>query len=480
MSTNPFEAVIGIEVHVQLATKSKIFCACPTSFGAGDNENTCPICTGMPGALPVLNKTAVEYAVKTGLALNCEIPLMSEFSRKNYFYPDLPKGYQISQFDKPVCGKGFLDIKLESGEKKRIGITRAHLEEDAGKSSHHGDYSLINLNRACVPLLEIVSEPDLRTPHEAAQYVRAIRDIVRSLGVCDGNLEEGSLRADCNISVRPVGQEKLGTKVELKNLNSFRFIEKALAYEIDRQIDLHLNAEKDKIIQETRLYDADKNRTYTMRTKESAEDYRYFPEPDLLACHVDPKFVEELKASLPELPSQKAERFMREYSLSEHDAEFMVTDMDMAAYFESLAVKSKNPKAATSWVMVEIIKMLKDEKLEFSEVKTSVSSMAELIQLVDSDKISGKTAKSVFEEMWNTGKSPEVIVEEKGLVQVSDESAIEKFIEEILENNQKQVEEYRSGKQKVYGFFVGQVMKASKGKANPEILNKILKENLNS
>lgn len=480
MSINPYEAVIGIEVHVQLATKSKIFCACPTSFGAGDNENTCPICTGMPGALPVLNKKAVEYAVKTGLALNCKIPEMSEFSRKNYFYPDLPKGYQISQFDKPICGTGHLDIKLESGEKKRIGITRAHLEEDAGKSSHHGDYSLINLNRACIPLLEIVSEPDMRTPHEAAQYVRSIRDIVRSLGVCDGNLEEGSLRADCNISIRPVGQKELGTKVELKNLNSFRFIEKALAYEIDRQVDLHMNGEKDKIVQETRLYDADKNRTYTMRTKESAEDYRYFPEPDLLECRVDAKFVEELKASLPELPAQKAERFMKDYDLSEHDSDFIVSDNDMASYFESLAVKSKNPKAATSWVMVEIQKLLKEEKLEFSDVKTSVSSMTELIQLVDSNQISGKTAKDVFEQMWDSGKSPSVIVEEKGLGQISDESAIEKMIDDILSKSQKQVEEYRSGKQKVYGFFVGQIMKASKGKANPEILNKILKQKLNS
>lgn len=478
MSSNRFEAVIGIEVHVQLQTNSKIFCDCSTAFGKADNENTCPVCTGMPGSLPALNKKAKDFAIKAGLALNCEVGQDSVFSRKNYFYPDLPKGYQISQNDKPICGKGYLDIMLDGGRKKRVGITRAHLEEDAGKSTHHGDYSLINLNRAGVPLLEIVSEPDMRTPHEAAEYVKAIRSIVQYIDVCDGNLEEGSMRADCNISIRPVGQETLGTKVELKNLNSFRFIEKALQYEIDRQIDLYINNEKDKIVQETRLYDADKNRTYSMRSKEEAHDYRYFPEPDLLVCKIEDGLVDQLKSSLPELPLARAERFQSEYKISEFDAFQLTHQKELADYFEEVVAGKVEAKNASNWVMNELTRLLKEDKLDIIETKVSAKSLAELIGLLEKGKISGKIAKVVFDEMWSTGDTAEEIVEAKGLSQVSDESAIEKIVDEIISSNPKQVEEYRSGKDKLFAFFMGQTMKQSKGKANPDVVTKLLKQKL--
>lgn len=478
MSSSNYEAVIGIEVHVQLKTESKIFCSCSTEFGKGDNENTCPVCVGMPGSLPVLNDKAKTFAVKAGLALNCEVGQDSVFSRKNYFYPDLPKGYQISQNDKPICGRGSLEVLLDNGTKKIIGITRAHLEEDAGKSTHHGDYTLINLNRAGVPLLEIVSDPDLRSPHEAAQYVRTIRSIVQCIGVCDGNLEEGSLRADCNISIRPKGQEKLGTKVELKNLNSFRFIEKALEYEIDRQIDLAISGELEKIVQETRLYDSDKNRTYSMRLKEEAHDYRYFPEPDILVCKVDQALVEKLKSEMPELPNARSERFQKEYKLAEHGTAMITQQKELADYFEELVEFGASPRNSLNWVITDLTRVLKEDKLDITQTKISSKNLSELLLLVESDKISGKVAKSVFDEMWISGKTAAAIVESKGLTQISDESEIEAIVDEIIENSRKQVEEYRAGKEKLFAYFVGQSMKKSRGKANPDVVTKLLKQKL--
>ena len=473
MNIKGYECVIGLEVHAQLQTKTKIFCSCSTSFAAGDNENTCPVCLGMPGVLPVLNDKVLDFAVRAGLALNCEIRKESVFSRKNYFYPDLPKGYQISQFDKPICEHGHVDIVLPSGEKKRISITRAHLEEDAGKSTHHGNYSLVNYNRSSVPLLEIVSGPDMRSPEEAAAYVKAIRSIVQYLEVCDGNLEEGSMRADCNISMRKVGTEKFGTKVELKNLNSFRFIEKALQYEIERQVDALESGEP--IVQETRLYDKDKNRTYSMRSKEDAHDYRYFPEPDLLTAVVDEARKSRVKAEMPELPLARANRFMKDYQLPEYDSFVLTQSKPLAEYYENVARLSKNPKSASNWVMVELLRVLNEAKLEIQASKVSAEHLAKMITLIDNGTISGKIAKTVFEEMWKeSGKDPEQIVKAKGLVQISDDGAIVAIVKAVMDKNPGQLAEYRSGKEKLFGFFVGQAMKESKGQANPEMLNQIL------
>lgn len=472
-----FEAVIGIEVHVQLKTQSKIFSSDSTRFDAADNENTTPVSVGMPGTLPVLNTKVIEYAIKTGLALGCDIRQKSIFSRKNYFYPDLPKGYQISQYDKPICENGEIKIQTPHGVKK-ISITRAHLEEDAGKSTHLGDYTLINYNRAGVPLLEIVSGPDMSSPQEAAEYARTIRQIVRYLDVCDGNLEEGSLRCDCNVSVRRAGETKLGTKVELKNLNSFRFVEKAIEYEIDRQID-EIEGGK-KIIQETRLYDPDKNRTFSMRTKEDAQDYRYFPDPDLLPIVFGDSLIADIKKTLPELPSVRSERFQSALGLSEYDAALLTEERDLADYFEEVSQKSSQPKMAANWVATELMRELNNAKINITHSPVSAERLAELIQLIDQGDISGKIAKTVFSEMWATGKSPTSIVKEKGLTQVSDTGAIEKMIDEVLAANPGQVAEYRAGKTKVFGFFVGAAMKASKGQANPDLVNQILKKKLES
>ncbi len=475
MAYTDYEPVIGLEIHVQLLTKTKIFCSCSTEFAGGDNENTCPVCIGLPGALPVLNANAVELGVKTGLALNCKINPLSVFARKNYFYPDLPKGYQISQYEEPVCGKGFIDIYI--GEtKKRIGITRAHLEEDAGKSSHAGDYTLVNLNRSSVPLLEIVSEPDIRSAEEAAAYARAVHSILLYTEVCDGNLEEGSMRCDCNVSVRKKGAEKFGTKVELKNINSFRFIEKAVIYEIERQIDCLETGEK--IIQETRLYDADKNRTYSMRTKEEAHDYRYFPDPDLLQLHVTDAQVAKIKSTLPELPMARAERFQSEYKLPSYDAFVLTQSRTLAEYYEGVVKVCQNPKSASNWVMVELLRELNEAKLEVTESKVEPAHLGGLVQLIDKGTISGKIAKEVFAEMFKTGKTPEAIVKEKGLVQISDEGSLRTAIAEVIKQNPGQVEQYKSGKDKLFGFFVGQAMKVTKGQGNPELINKILKEEL--
>ncbi len=473
MSYGDWEPVIGLEIHAQLKTDTKMFSEDSASYGGGDNEHISTVSLGLPGALPVPNGKAVEYSIKVGLALDCDIREHSVFARKNYFYPDLPKGYQISQFEKPICENGHLDILLD-GEIKRIGITRAHMEEDAGKSTHHGDYSLINLNRAGVPLLEIVSEPDLRSPAEAAEYARTIRSILRYLDVCDGNLEEGSLRCDCNVSVRKKGEEKFRTRAEIKNVNSFRFVEKAIDYEIQRQIDCYENGEQ--IVQETRLYDSTKNRTFSMRSKEEAHDYRYFPDPDLLPVKFETAWVEKIKEGLPELPLKKAERFQSEYKLPEYDSFVLVQDQSLALFFEEAAKLSGNAKAASNLIMGDLLRELKERDQTMDDVKIKPSQLAELIQIIDDGTISGKIAKQVFPEMYETGKDPKAIVEEKGLVQISDEGAITKLLQEVLDKNPSQVEEYRGGKQKLYGFFVGQAMKATQGKANPAILNKVLKQ----
>ena len=470
-----YEAVIGIEVHVQLKTKSKIFCSDSTTFDAADNENTSPVSIGMPGSLPVLNHEVVLMAIKTGLALGCKIREKSVFARKNYFYPDLPKGYQISQYDQPTCEQGELYFYVND-YKKTVSITRAHLEEDAGKSTHFGQYTLINYNRAGIPLLEIVSGPDLRSAAEAAEYAKTIRDIVKSLDVCDGNLEEGSLRCDCNVSVRKIGTEKFGTRVEIKNLNSFRFIEKAVDYEIERQIDSIESGTP--IQQETRLYDPDKNRTFMMRTKEDADDYRYFPDPDLLPILLRPEDIEKIRKTLPELPIQKSDRFQSALGLSKNDSEILTSDRALSEYFESCGKISKNYKSAANWVMGDLLRELNQNKVDIKNSLITPNQLAELIQLVDQNKISGKIAKTVFTEMWQTSKSAQNIVDANGYSQVSDTAAIEKIIDAVMEKNQSQVAEYKSGKTKVFGFFVGAVMKESKGQANPDVVNELLKRKL--
>lgn len=475
LSNRGFEPVIGIEIHVQLNTKTKMFCADSTEFNAGDNENTSPISVGMPGTLPVVNKKAIEFSIKTGLALNCQIRERSVFSRKNYFYPDLPKGYQISQYDLPLCEHGEVEFMVD-GYKKKISITRAHLEEDAGKSIHHGDYTLINYNRAGIPLLEIVSGPDMRTPAEAAEYGRMVRQIVRYLGVCDGNLEEGSMRCDCNVSVRKVGTEKFGTKVEIKNVNSFRFVEKAIEYEIERQIDAIERGEK--IVQETRLWDPDKNRTFSMRAKEDAQDYRYFPDPDLLPLIVTQEMIAKMKASLPELPIAKAKRFVEAHGLPEYDALVLTAENDLADFYEETAKVSKNYKSSSNWVMTELLRELNQAQKTILDSPIKPAQLGELILLIDAGTISGKIAKTVFQEMWQSSKDPNIIIKEKGFVQISDTSAIEKIIDDVLAANQSQVADYRGGRTKLFGFFVGAVMKASKGQANPDLVNKILTEKL--
>ncbi|MFN7454267.1 MAG: Asp-tRNA(Asn)/Glu-tRNA(Gln) amidotransferase subunit GatB [Pseudobdellovibrionaceae bacterium] len=471
-----YEAVIGLEVHAQLKTQSKIFSADPTNFDALDNQNTSPVTLGMPGTLPVLNEQSVRLAIVTGLALGCSIRKKSVFSRKNYFYPDLPKGYQISQYDEPICEHGFLEIQSELGPKK-IKILRAHLEEDAGKSTHHGEFTLLNYNRAGVPLLEIVSEPDLRTPVEAAEYARTLRQILQYVESCDGNLEEGSLRCDCNVSVRKIGETKLGTKVEIKNINSFRFIEKAIEYEIERQID-EVEAGRN-IIQETRLYDPDKNRTFTMRTKENAEDYRYFPDPDILPLVIPEGLIDQVKASIPPLPQERIRIYTQKLGLSDYDAKVLTETRALADYFEMTAELSKKPKEAANWIMNELLRELKSNPQKLTEIKVTPQHLAELIDLVDKSVISGKIAKAVFSEVWASGQNPKSIVNTKGLGQISDESALEKIVDRVLADNEKTVIEYKSGKTKLLGFFVGAIMKETKGQASPEVVNKLLQKKLN-
>jgi aspartyl-tRNA(Asn)/glutamyl-tRNA(Gln) amidotransferase subunit B len=415
MSFRGYEPVIGLEIHAQLKTASKMFCADSTTFDAGDNENTSPVSVGMPGTLPTVNAKAIEYSIRTGLALNCKIREKSVFSRKNYFYPDLPKGYQISQYDLPLCEHGYLEFKVD-GKPTKISITRAHMEEDAGKSNHHGEYTLINYNRSGIPLLEIVSGPDIRSAAEAAEYARTVRQILRYLDVCDGNLEEGSLRCDVNVSVRKVGAEKFGTKVEIKNINSFRFVEKAIEFEIDRQIDAIEAGEK--ILQETRLYDPDKNRTFAMRTKEDAQDYRYFPDPDLMPVIVTSEDIEKIKKTLPELPLARIHRFITKLELPEYDAEVLTAEKELADYFENVMAVSNNPKASSNWIMTELLRELKQAEKSIVDSPISASALGELVKLIDQGTISGKIGKTVFQEMWKTGQSAEKIIKEKSWMQI--------------------------------------------------------------
>ena len=473
-----FESVIGLEIHAQLATQSKIFCSCSTQFGNPPNESTCPVCLGLPGALPVLNRRVVEFAIRLGLATNCTIRLDSQFSRKNYFYPDLPKAYQISQFDRPICENGWLDIELE-GQTKRIRITRIHMEEDAGKLIHeeHGDSSFVDLNRAGVPLLEIVSEPDLRTPEEAKAYMEKMHSIVTYLGISEGDMEKGHFRCDANVSLRPMGQEKFGTRTETKNLNSFRFVQQAITYEIARQTEDILDGKR--ILQETRLWDSVKKNTYSMRSKEEAHDYRYFPDPDLPVVKISSGFVEQIRDQLPELPDVKKRRFIELFGLSTYDAEVLVADKEVAEYFEEVVATNADPKLVCNWISGELMRLMNENKVDIRNVGIPANSLASLINFLHEGSISGKIAKTVFEEMVQSGEDPATIIEARGLKQVSDEGALRRLVETLLANNPKQVKQYRTGKTQIKGFFVGQVMKETRGQANPQIVNQLLEKLLN-
>lgn len=471
-----YEAVIGLEVHAQMLTESKIFCGCPTAFGAEPNTQTCPICTGMPGVLPVLNKKAVEFAIKTGLAMNCKISNYSRFARKNYFYPDLPKNYQISQYELPICHGGYVNIYHE-GKVKRIGITRIHLEEDAGKNIHaEGNYSFVDFNRTGVPLMEIVSEPDIRSASEAAEFMRKLWTILRYLEVCDGNMEQGSLRCDANISVRPSGQTQFGVRTEIKNINSFKFVEKAVEYEIKRQI--RVLEEGGSIVQETRLWDPTAGVTHSMRSKEEAHDYRYFPEPDLMPLVGLADNLDKILAILPELPDIKRSRFISQYGLPEQDADLLVSEKSMAEWFEEAVKCGGQPKAVSNWMLGELLKLLNEHNMSITDCPLKPSHLAGMLKLVENGTISGKIGKTVFEEMFQSGKDAESIVKEKGLVQIKDEGMLDKLVEEILVRNPKEVERFKAGDEKLLGFFVGQVMKATKGKANPQIVNELIKKKL--
>lgn len=470
-----WDVVIGLEIHAQLQTQSKVFAPDSAGFSKHSNENVSEITMGYPGTLPVVNTMAIEHSIKIGLALNCGIKNTSIFARKHYFYPDLPKGYQISQFELPLCEEGYIDFMLD-GESVRVGIERAHMEEDAGKSSHKGGYSLIDYNRAGVPLLEIVSKPDMTTPAQAAEYARTIRSILRYLEVCDGNLEEGSMRCDCNVSLKPKGQKELGTKVEIKNINSFRFIEKALEYEIQRQASLLEGGEQ--ISQETRLYDSTKNKTFSMRSKEEAMDYRYFPDPDLLPLEVTDEQITKIKESLPELPIEKMARFQKDYSLPEYDSAVLTVDKSLANFFEETVKVSENAKASSNWIMGDFLKNLKESEAEIEDLKFTPEQLGSMIKFIDKGDISGKMAKAVFTEMWKTGDEPKKIIEAKGLAQISDPEKIKEIVEGVVSKSPEQLKQYQEGKNKLFGFFVGQVMKESRGQANPEMVNKILMERL--
>lgn len=476
-----WEVVIGLEIHAQLATKTKIFSGAATAYGAAPNSQACAVDLGLPGVLPVLNKEAVRMAIKFGLAVDAEITEHSVFARKNYFYPDLPKGYQISQYELPIVGKGQISIELEDGREKIVGITRAHLEEDAGKSLHedfHGETG-IDLNRAGTPLLEIVSEPDMRSAKEAVAYMKKIHSLVRYLEICDGNMQEGSFRCDANVSVRPKGQEKLGTRAELKNINSFRNVERAINIEIERQIDVIEGG--GEVIQETRLYDADKNETRAMRSKEEANDYRYFPDPDLLPVVLDEGLIEQIRATLPELPNEKRDRLMNEQGLSLYDASVLTSSRELADYYESVLAETggKAPKICANWVTVELNGALNKAGLEIDESPVSAKQLGSVINRIEDNTISGKIAKQVFEALWNgEGADADAIIEAKGLKQVTDTGAIEAMIDEVIAANPQQLQQYRDGKEQLLGYFVGQVMQASKGKANPGQVNDILKQKL--
>ncbi len=475
-----YEPVIGLEVHVQLLTKSKIFCSCSTRFGDPPNSNTCPVCLGLPGALPVLNREAVAMAMKAALALDCAVNPRSRFARKNYFYPDLPKGYQISQYDEPLAQDGHLEIEV-NGARKRIGVTRVHLEEDAGKSLHEGfpdsdSKSYIDLNRSGVPLIEIVSEPDLRSPEEAYDYLTRLKSIMEYLEVSNCNMEEGSLRCDANVSVRRAGTTILGTKTEVKNLNSFRFLQKALAYEIERQIGVLEGG--GAIEQETRLWDSREQRTFGMRSKEFAHDYRYFPEPDLLPLVISEEWKEEIRKSLPELPRAREERFMSAWALPKLDARALAMSRPMADYFEEVVRGCSEPKLAANWILNELVYLLEESKIAFAERPLPAKNLAELISLVSKGTISGKMGKDLLEEMLRTGKSAGKIVAEKGLEQINDPARITELAREIIAGNPKQTDQYRKGKTATLGWFVGQVMKATQGQANPQLVQEVLKREL--
>lgn len=472
-----YEMVIGLEVHAQLKTKTKIFAPDGAEFGHEPNSQTSPVTLGMPGVLPVLNKAVVDMAILTGLALNCEIPSRCKFDRKQYFYPDLPKGYQISQYDEPICGKG--SIKISN---KTIGITRAHLEEDAGKLVHAGaagiygsSYSLVDLNRAGTPLLEIVSEPDMRTSDEAREYMEELRNILRYIGVCDGNLEEGSMRCDANISIRPKGQKEFGTRAEIKNVNSFKALQRAIEYEFERQIELVEQGEE--VVQETRLWDDAKGITSSMRGKEDAHDYRYFPEPDLMPLEISREWVERVRATMPELPNQKLQRYV-ELGLSEYDAQVLVNQMDMALFFDKATKEGVNPKTASNFIMGEIAAFLKEEKVSIEESKLSVENFVKLLKLLEKGTISNNIAKSLVVDILKTGEDADKLVEKKGLSVLSNPDEILPIVQKVVADNPEQVAAYKGGRDKLFGFFVGQVMKETKGRANPQLLNELLKKEL--
>ncbi len=473
-----FEPVIGLEIHAQLKTQSKIFCGCSTKFGASPNTHTCPICLGMPGVLPVLNRQVVEYTIRMALATHCAIAGVARFARKNYFYPDLPKGYQISQYELPLATGGWMEIEGAQGP-RRIRIHRIHMEEDAGKLVHdeYQPLSYVDLNRTGVPLIEIVSEPDIASPEEAASYLRAIREVLRYLDICDGNMEEGSMRCDANISLRPAGTIGLGTKVELKNMNSFKNVQKGLEFEIRRQKVMLERGEP--IVQETRLWDTGRNVTVSMRGKEESNDYRYFPDPDLTPVEVGEEWIEQIRAALPELAEAKRERFASEYELPAYDARVLTSSRSLADYFEAAVRHFPRPKPLSNWIMSELMRQLNRADREIEDCQVSPQNLAELLHLLDSGVINGKIAKTVFEEMFTSGESARAIVDAKGLLQVNDQSEIETAIDLVLSENPREVSRFRAGEDKLLGFFVGQVMKKTRGKANPQIVNDILKTKLN-
>ena len=474
-----YEAVIGLEVHAQLLTDSKAFCGCSTKFGNSPNTNVCPVCLGHPGVLPVINKKMVEFTVLMGMATNCTINERSIFARKNYFYPDLPKGFQTSQYEEPICEHGFVNIVFPDDSFKRIGLTRIHMEEDAGKSIHDHSYStLVDVNRCGVPLMEIVSEPDISTPAEASMYLMKIRQIVQYLGICDGNMEEGSLRCDANVSVRLVGETELGTKAEIKNMNSFKNVEKAIAFEIDRQIDIL--EEGGKVIQETLLWDANLNESFSMRSKEEAHDYRYFPEPDLLPVVVDEAWKTSIAAGMPELPEARKERLVNEFHLPKYDSEVLTQTKQIADYYEQVIKVTDDYKTASNWVMTDVLKVINEEKISIEDFRIPPGDLGELVNLIKDGTISGKIAKDVFPLMLGESKKPSVIVKERNLVQITDSSEIEKIVDEILDKHPDEIRQFLDGKDKVLGFFVGQIMRQTKGKANPKLVNELLQTKLSS
>ena len=478
MSREDYEIVMGLEVHAELATKTKIFCSCPTEFGGEPNTHTCPICMAMPGTLPVLNEKVVEYAVKAGLATNCEISRDSKNDRKNYFYPDLPKSYQISQFDKPLCEHGYVEIENENGEKKKIRLTRIHIEEDAGKLNHNefGGGSLVDLNRAGVPLIEIVSEPDLRSAKEAEEYLRKLKSILEYIEVSDCKMQEGSLRADVNVSVRKIGAKEFGTRTEMKNMNSFRSIVRAIEYEADRQIDVL--EEGGVIEQETLRWDDVSGRTFSMRDKEDAQDYRYFPDPDLVAIRLSEEYIENIRKNLPELPESRRERYIKEFGLSEKDSNLLTASKYLSNLFEEAEKICKNAKAVANWLLSDVSKILNEKEIEPDQIPFTAGELAKMITLIDKGTISSAIAKKVIVELFENPKDPEEIIKEKGWIQISDEGAIKEVVLKVLQANSQSVADFKAGKDKALGFLVGQAMKETKGKANPQMLNKMFLEEL--